>query len=198
MSPYQQIRDSSLSRQADWGIQAAVTAMYLYRAAVWRARLLRWWSRLTRHPHSLLNLNQVGTTVIVRDNHVVGVCTVPIRRIRGSECRSEDFDADFCPLQKRTQGRWLSIATARLMGATMPPVELIHVGDIYYVRDGHHRISVARAMGQEYVEAEVMVWEKGEQPLCQRAAIVSMPKLEVSGLGVPGCRGYGAFPSLGR
>jgi hypothetical protein len=41
----------------------------------------------------------------------------------------------------------------------MPPVELIRVGDVYFVRDGHHRVSVARALGQAYIDAEVTVWE---------------------------------------
>jgi len=112
----------------------------------------------------------------VRGSYAVGICAVPVRQIRGSESRSDDFDADFRPRQTRTQGRWLSIATARLMGVTLPPVELLQVHDVYYVRDGHHRISVARAMGQEYIEAEVLVWELGAQPLCARPAEVSTPK----------------------
>jgi hypothetical protein len=45
----------------------------------------------------------------------------------------------------------------------LPPVELIQVGDVFFVRDGHHRVSVARAMGQEYAEAEVTIWE-GDRP----------------------------------
>jgi hypothetical protein len=54
------------------------------------------------------------------------------------------------------------VAKARLKGVTLPPVELIQVGDVYFVRDGHHRISVARAFGQEHVDAEVTVWEVTE------------------------------------
>jgi hypothetical protein len=53
----------------------------------------------------------------------------------------------------------VGIATAGYMGRTLPPVELIQVGDLYFVRDGHHRISVAQAMGQESIEAEVTVWQ---------------------------------------
>jgi hypothetical protein len=40
----------------------------------------------------------------------------------------------------------------------LPPVVLVQVGDVYFVRDGHHRISVARALGQLDIEAEVTVW----------------------------------------
>ncbi len=87
-----------MPRQADWDIRAAVAALDLYRSVLWRARLRRWWSALTRRSYSLLSLNQVEATRIVRGNQFAGVCTVPIRQIRGTECRSEDFDANFRPL----------------------------------------------------------------------------------------------------
>jgi hypothetical protein len=54
---------------------------------------------------------------------------------------------------------WLSVAVARQRGKSLPPVKLIQVGDVYYVQDGHHRISVARALGQRDIEAEVTVWQ---------------------------------------
>jgi hypothetical protein len=164
MQTFQYTNDRSLPRDADWGIQAAGNALDLYRSVLCRARLGRWWSALNRRPHSLLSLDGVITTEVDRGNQFARMCTVLIRQIRGSEGRSLDFDAEFRPLQKRTRGRWLSIAAACLKGITMPPVELIQVGDTYYVRDGHHRISVARAMGQEYIEAEVVVWQGGELP----------------------------------
>jgi hypothetical protein len=88
-----------------------------------------------------------------------GVQTVPIARIQGSENRCRDFDTAFHPLVNHNQERWLSVAMARLRGRNLPPVELIRVSDTYYVRDGHHRISVARALGEEFIEASVMVWE---------------------------------------
>lgn len=181
MQTSQYINDRLLRRQDNGELQAAADALELYRSALWRARLRRWWSVLTRRPHSLLTLRQPEAMRTVRGSYPVGICAVPIRQIRGSESRSDDFDADFRPRQQRTQGRWLSIATARLLGVTMPPVELLQVRDVYHVRDGHHRISVARAMGQEYIEAEVLVWELGAQPLCARPDEVSRPKRETLG-----------------
>jgi hypothetical protein len=53
----------------------------------------------------------------------------------------------------------LSIAVARLNGQAMPAVELIKVGGVYAVRDGHHRISVAQALGEEFIDAQVTAWE---------------------------------------
>jgi hypothetical protein len=181
MQTFQYTNDRTLRRQDDGEVQMAAEALDLYRSVLWRARLRRWWSVLTRHPHSLLALRQSEALGTVRSSYSVGICAVPVRQIRGSENRSDDFDADFRPRQKRTRGRWLSIARACLMGVTMPPVELIQVHDVYYVRDGHHRISVARAMRQEYVEAEVMVWELGAQPLCARPDTVPTPKPKALG-----------------
>jgi hypothetical protein len=55
--------------------------------------------------------------------------------------------------------RWLRVAAARDQGKVLPPVVLVQVEDVYFVRDGHHRISVARALGQLDIEAEVTVWQ---------------------------------------
>jgi hypothetical protein len=91
--------------------------------------------------------------------HYLGVQTVCIEQICGSEGRSGDFDSLFYPSQGHSQQRWVSIAAARIRGLVLPPVELIQVGDGYFVRDGHHRISVARALGEEVVEAQVTAWQ---------------------------------------
>ena len=96
---------------------------------------------------------------------------MPVRQIRGSEGRCADFDADFRPLQTHSKGRWVNVAVARERGMGLPPVELIQVGDVYFVRDGHHRISVAKALGEEAVDAEVTVLDvTGPLPWEPRAA----------------------------
>jgi hypothetical protein len=81
---------------------------------------------------------------------------IPLSRISGSEGRSEDFDAGFLPLKSHLQERWVGIAAARRQGIALPPVELVQAGDDYYVRDGHHRISVAKVMGQIEIEAMIV------------------------------------------
>jgi len=87
-----------------------------------------------------------------RTNRVI---TVPLSRIVGSESRSEDFDAGFNPLKQHNRERWIGIAVARRTGVVLPAVELVRDGSEYYIRDGHHRISVAKAMGQLDIEAHV-------------------------------------------
>lgn len=87
-----------------------------------------------------------------------GLQTVAIRDIRGSEGRTNDFDRFFHPLTERSRDRWLRVLSAFEDGLALPPVELVRVGREYYVRDGHHRISVAAALGQVEIEAHVIEW----------------------------------------
>jgi hypothetical protein len=134
-------------------------AIQRYRTVQVRAWLGRFRSLLTggnRHP---LELTAPGATRSSGGAHYAGTRAVPIRQIQGSEGRSKDFDAAFRPLRAHNRSRWLSVATAMQRNVILPPVALIQVGDVYYVRDGHHRISVAKALGQEAIDAEVTAWE---------------------------------------
>ena len=117
------------------------------------------WSLLTGHSRCLLTLAEIEATCTIHVYPSAGIQTVPLSQIRGSQGRSDDFDRDFNPLQEHNKARWLNIAAARRRGKVLPPVELIQIGDIYFVLDGHHRISVARAFGQESIDAAVTVWE---------------------------------------
>jgi hypothetical protein len=124
-----------------------------------RGQLGRLWAALTGRSRRLLSLAEIGGACPVLSRRSCGVRTVDLAQIRGSEGRQEDFDCDFYPLTNHTAGRWRGIFAAIQRGTTMPPVELIQVGDVYFVRDGHHRISVAHALGQLSIEAEVTRWE---------------------------------------
>jgi hypothetical protein len=112
----------------------------------------------------LLSLEEVSQACTVQARSSGGTRTVAIAQICGSEDRAGDFDCDFNPIQDHTHDRWLGIASALQRGRTLPPVALIQVGDRYFVRDGHHRVSVARALGQRAIEATVEVWQV-DQPL---------------------------------
>jgi hypothetical protein len=131
----------------------------LYTQALDRGRRGQLWSALTGRSRGLLALEKASAARAVQASGDGGTQAVPIRQIRGSESRSSDFDRDFNPLQSHTRERWLGIAAARQRGRNLPPVALIRVGDLYFVRDGHHRISVARALGYGTVEATVQVWQ---------------------------------------
>jgi hypothetical protein len=131
----------------------------LYSQALHQGQRGQLWSSLTGRSRGLLSLEKAGAARAVKAPGDGGTRTVPIRQIRGSESRGTDFDRDFNPLQSHTRERWLGIAAARQRGRNLPPVALIQVGDLYFVRDGHHRISVARALGYATVEATVEMWK---------------------------------------
>ncbi|MHB1834622.1 MAG: ParB N-terminal domain-containing protein [Solirubrobacteraceae bacterium] len=85
----------------------------------------------------------------------LGLQVVSLSLIVGTLDRSRDFDRRFRPTSGRVRSRWEQIATAVRRGEAMPPVDLLRVGEIHFVRDGHHRISVARALGMADVDAYV-------------------------------------------
>ncbi len=110
--------------------------------------------------HRLINLGEVQKSVKVDTRAHGGIKLVPVEKIRGSINRCHDFDADFRPLQEYTKERWVNIALAYSRDEGLPPVELVDLDDTYFVIDGHHRISVAKMLGQREIEAEVTVWRK--------------------------------------
>jgi hypothetical protein len=130
----------------------------LYARARDRGLWAQVWSMLTGHSRGLLPLEEIEATCTVHVHRSAVMRTVPLSQIRGSEGRSDEFDCDFNPLREHNKARWLNIAAARQRGKALPPVELVQVAGIYFVLDGHHRISVARAMGQQNIEARVMIW----------------------------------------
>ena len=131
----------------------------LYHGALSQGRRGRLWSWLFGRSRSLLDLKEVEAKCKVTARSAASSRMVPIEQIRGSQERASDFDRYFYPLMNHTQERWVGIAVARQRGRTLPPVSLVQVGDLYFVLDGHHRISVARALGQEDIEARVTVWQ---------------------------------------
>lgn len=127
-------------------------ALGLYRRTLLEGGVRRWLSRLLGKCHSLRSLRTAARS----DRRERSLQAVPIAQIVGSEGRADDFDAGFTPTQEHSRARWLSVAAARRKGVSLPPVQLLRAADGYYVRDGHHRISVARALGEEFIEAEIL------------------------------------------
>ena len=79
----------------------------------------------------------------------LGVQVIPLDSIVGTvDRRRGEFDRDFRP-SPNTRGRWERIAEARKRGEAMPPIDVFRIGDLHFVQDGHHRVSVARALGRQ-------------------------------------------------
>jgi hypothetical protein len=82
--------------------------------------------------------------------------TIPVGAMSvGTVDRAADFDRGFRPTSPRLRARWERIAAAQRRGESLPPISLYKVGDLFFVRDGHHRVSVARALGDTTIEAHV-------------------------------------------
>ncbi len=135
------------------------TVTPLYQKSLLRGKLNSLLAAVTGRPSRLVEIEELITGKTVGNQRHLGSKMVRIADIRASEDRSGDFDRNFNPLETHTKNRWLSIAAARLNGQAMPAVDLIKIGDVYAVRDGHHRISVARALGEDYIDAQVTAWE---------------------------------------
>jgi hypothetical protein len=140
-------------------------------------------SRLTRQvlgrPQQLYDLNALKQDLHLYGCSYAGIQVVPIRSIIGSEGRTADFDMDFHPLNEAARQRWTNVAMAYLSGQPLEPVQLIQVEHAYFVRDGHHRISVSRAFGQVAVDAEVITWKASHtfqrQEAAQKKPVFSKP-----------------------
>lgn len=144
------------SAPIDWAMQRA---RQLFEAECRRGLVRRVWSALTGRASRLDRLDAALKARPVRQRHALGIQTIPIRAICGSENRCGDFDRWFAPRTTITRERWLRIAAIRLNDQALPAIDVVQVGDCYFVRDGHHRVSVARALGEEYIEADVIRWE---------------------------------------
>jgi len=105
--------------------------------------------------NELLPFDEVRAQLPIRGQHDIGMQEVPIDKIVGSVGRYHDFDRAFLPIQTRTKDRWVNIDKAHYAQVTLPAVELFKIGEIYFVKDGNHRISVARDRGQVYIDAHV-------------------------------------------
>jgi hypothetical protein len=112
-------------------------------------------SKLGHHSNQLLAFDRMREGFALEGEHSLGLQTISLDNIVGSEGRSHDFDRAFFPRDNRTRERWVSIDEAYYQGVSLPPIDLLKVGERYVVRDGNHRISVARTRNQEFIDAYV-------------------------------------------
>lgn len=115
-------------------------------AALWEGRDL-----------TLLPFETIRAQLKQRNPMYRGVQVIPIGKILGSVGRYREFNRRFQPLNDSLQHRWVNIRSLAASSAGWPPIEVYKVGDVYFVKDGNHRASVARSMGNEEIEAHV--WE---------------------------------------
>jgi hypothetical protein len=116
-------------------------------------------ARLRHEPDdvsAMLPFEEVVAALGRRGERDLGTQSIRLDSIVGTmDRRRGEFDRDFRPLSAGTRGRWERIATARRRGEAMPPIDVYRIGDLHFVQDGHHRVSVARAHGDTHIEAHV-------------------------------------------
>jgi hypothetical protein len=128
-----------------------------------RARRRRVLARLS----AILRLARGGVDVMLSFDEVVealgrvgerdaGIRSLSIDSIVGTVDRGTDFDREFRPRSSRARLRFERIAEAQRRGVAMPPIDVYRVGELHFVRDGHHRVAVARAQGRDTIDARVV------------------------------------------
>ena len=155
------LQELSLNRSSgdnDYNLRLVSVTRRRFDALCYQARVNRMVDRMIGQERGLICLAQATAGRAARSTIEVGILSVELTQIIGSEGRACDFDRNWRPLNDGCRERWMRIAMAYESGASLPPVKLVEVDGAYYVRDGHHRISVARSLGAAYIEAEVTVW----------------------------------------
>jgi hypothetical protein len=113
-------------------------------------------SLITHKSLDLLPFEQVREQLRLRNRYFRGLQEIPLDQIVGSVGRYHDFTRTFLPRSSELRERWATVEN-RVKSGGLPPVELFKVGDAYFVRDGNHRVSVARAQNAPAIQA--YVWE---------------------------------------
>ena len=114
--------------------------------------------RLRREPDDvalILPFDEVVEALGMVGEVDLGLRTIALDSIVGTVDRTHDFDRGFRPTTPRVRGRWQRIAAAQRRGEAFPPISVYRVGDLHFVRDGHHRVSVAKSLGREDIDAYV-------------------------------------------
>jgi hypothetical protein len=132
--------------------RVADTRFYESRRKALLAALL---DSIRRQPSEMLAFEAVRVGLNSHGQIALGHQIVPVTHIIGSEGRYSDFDRRFLPLTTAVEQRWRSIEHAMNRLIDLPPVDLWKISDVYFVRDGNHRVSVARWMGQGHIDAFV-------------------------------------------
>lgn len=126
-----------------------------FERARFKSFLHRVWGSLSGKPTNLLSYDEIKEKLHVGGPIYRGVKTIRLDQVAGSLNRYHEFDRAFLPKQDKLATRWQSIDRAFYDDINLPPIVLYKVGEVYFVVDGHHRVSVAREQGQDFIEAEV-------------------------------------------
>ncbi|KFU79553.1 ParB-like nuclease domain-containing protein [Amycolatopsis lurida] len=119
------------------------------------SRLANWLRREPDDVNIMLPFHEVVDALGYLGERKIGARVIRLDSIVGSVDRGRDFDRRFRPTSGRVRERWERLALATRRGESIPPIEVYRVGELHFIIDGHHRVSVAHAMRLSTIEAMV-------------------------------------------
>ena len=120
-----------------------------------RAELLNFLAKLTGHSTELLSYEEVRQKLRAIEGSTRQLEDIPISSIIGSVGRYTDFNKDFLPQQESNKDRWVRVMLEATGQIGLPPIEVYRIGEVYFVLDGNHRVSVAKELGATHIQAYV-------------------------------------------
>ena len=104
----------------------------------------------------MISFKEIKALVKPQNETYLGMKVIPVAKIIGSEGRYNDFDNQFFPKNMYLKERWAHVDEAIIKDIVLPPIKVYELGGLYFVRDGNHRVSVAKAKGVDMIDAEVV------------------------------------------
>jgi hypothetical protein len=106
--------------------------------------------------NKLLSFHDVKDILKPKNQVYIGHQAVPVKLIAGSEGRYRDFNRYFLPKADHLRNRWERVDEAHIRDISLPAIQLYEIGGVYFVRDGNHRVSVAKMKKVEFIDAEII------------------------------------------
>lgn len=157
---YSPARQSTLCPVMDELTETRTQAWHRFSRARWQAVLHEATARIAGRDTRLLPFDAIRSELRWQNPLYQGVREIPVTAIVGSVGRYREFNRSFLPLSDNLRERWMQVDTLATT-AGWPPIEVYQVGNVYFVRDGNHRVSVARHLQIPSIEAHV--WEYPEE-----------------------------------
>jgi nucleotide-binding universal stress UspA family protein len=122
-----------------------------------RAAMQQFWGALTGKSLDLLPFDEISTKLRATSKAERGLQNIPLSAIVGSVGRYDDFNRNFLPLLDNDMDRWARVKTAMTSASSagVPPISVYKIGEVFFVLDGNHRVSIAKQMGMKTIEAYV-------------------------------------------
>ncbi len=124
--------------------------------ARFKADLENIFSFIKKDKSELLSFEVVRQALKPTNQSYKGVHAIPINKIVGSEGRYKDFNRSFLPKIDTIRDRWKNVDKAHYKDIELPPIQVYKIGDVYFVKDGNHRVSVAKQQGKKFIDASVI------------------------------------------